>query len=361
MASTRKSSPFTYKVIDGVESGGTSYPADIDQKDVPQGWIGAENRLYGNQTDEDYSGKWLLTFPRDQINAKWDLIKQGVKEGRFWICKVSPRNDFDTHLICVYAPFSENIHTLIELYNNLIDLGLADPNIPLKYKTDMQTFNPQLGEFKYTSDELPGLMLTRLQEQIDQVPAEHENRQEFVDALQTLKDQLASDIKSQQENDVPNNKILRSPAMKVAMETAEMLVTVNKTSNRVTPEAKIRAIGKFESSCTQPESGLRKFAKAVATVVIAAVGFVLGAAIGLGIGMLAGAWTGPGAAVTAALGLLKGAATGATIGLAVGTAATGVAAGTASGYLLFRKNKRERAIDDVAKQAEQFVKKNNNK
>src|SRR3990167_3883248 len=100
----------------------------------------------------------------------------------------------------------------------------------------------------------------------------------------------------------------------------------------------ISNIIQYEQTCNKIPSSDR-LKKAIAAVIIAAVGCVLGAAIGLGIGILAGSWSGPGAALTGLAGLIHGSITGAALGWALGTAATGITAGVAGGCLLFKPNK----------------------
>lgn len=348
---------FFHDIQTGKSYGGELKPSDL-ALDASVERLEARNQLFGDITtlDRDDTGRWIVNLPSTDADAKWQAVIEGVKQAHLWTCAIRKNKQTESYQLVIYAPTNDNIAVLLRHYNYMVEVGLIDAGMQLKYKTDKQTVGTEEGDYKYTSDQLLDLMISRLQNQIDTVPPQQVNHDAFVAALQTLKDQLVSDIKAQQDADVPYQEILRSPAVTVVMETSAMLRAVSGISDRVSAENKIEAIKKFEAKCS--ESALRKFAKAVATVVIAAVGFVLGAAIGVGIGMLAGAWSGPGAAVTAALGMLKGAATGATIGLAAGTAASGIGSGALAGCLLFSKSKRVRAVDDVVAQAQIFVQKN---
>lgn len=320
----------------------------------------ARNFLYGDitQLDRDHTGKWLIDLSDEQADAVWEKVITGVKNGSLWTCAIKKKQKNPGYLLAIYAPSNDNIFELIPLYNYMLVAGIVDASVKCPYKADASSnTNSEQDRFLYRSHELPALILEQLKAQIDQLTREQTPESDFVSALNGLYEQLMNDVTSQQKAGHTYQEVLRSPTIKLAMQTCEMLCTV--TSAQVSRENKIEAIRQFEANCTQPKSGFRQFAKAVGAVVIAAVGFVLGAAIGLGVGMLAGAWSGPGAAVTAALGLLKGAATGASIGLAAGTAATGIAAGSLSGFLLFKSSQRERSISDVAEQGKRLFNSNN--
>jgi hypothetical protein len=332
-------------------------PSDLARDDSFQR-LEARNFIFGDITklDRDNTGKWLIDLSEEEADAVWERVIEGVKNSSLWTCAIKKKQENPGYLLAIYAPSNDNIYELIRLYNYMLEAGIVDARVILGYRTDAYSnTSSEQNRFMYRSNELPALILEQFKAQIDQLTSERGAKSDFVIELNGLYKQLMNDVTSQQKAGLTYQDVLRSPAVKVAMETVEMLQTVCSASQRVTSEMKIGAISQFEAKCIQSKSGFRQFAKAVATVVIAAVGFVLGAAIGMGVGMLAGAWSGPGAAVTATLGMLKGTATGATIGLAAGTAATGIAAGSLSGFLLFKNSQRERAIHAVAEQGRQFI------
>ena len=78
-------------------------------------WIRA---LFADSDTPDYTGKWMLFVPVDQLDTAWAVIKQETEAGRLGIsAKVATAKDNpnaasrDVRLICVYTRDSRNLDT----------------------------------------------------------------------------------------------------------------------------------------------------------------------------------------------------------------------------------------------------------
>ena len=194
---------------------------------------------------------------------------------------------------------------------------------------------------------------------------EQANERNLVAALKALHKELSTDIKMQTQK-----------KQKIAEATIQLIIDLQtyksekrenrgyqiirgKIPDKPTSNSKvIDSIQSYENkrqAMAQSTTGCAFLLKAMATVAMAAVGFLLGAVIGAGIGIAAGIWSGPGAVVTGTLGLVKGAVTGTSVGLMAGAAATGIGTSALSNFLFFRKPKLERVTQSVIQQANKFV------
>lgn len=204
------------------------------------------------------------------------------------------------------------------------------------------------------------LLLARLESQIDDLPEEYND---FKSSLLQLKTELSHGLTTAE-----NLVAVIPQIMEATMETSQMLAAVHpRGQSSGDLKAAVESYSQFSAKLNQLEatrtrSVLQKIARTVATVALAAVGFVLGAMAGCAIGLVAGIWSGPGAAVTATIGLFKGGVTGSAIALASGAAVSGLTTGVLSGYSLFQKPKLPLSTDctntvkAIASQAKDYIK-----
>jgi Domain of unknown function (DUF1917) len=312
------------------------------------------------------AGKWLLEIPPSEVDLAWEKIITGVKDNELWRAKVTLKNAYPTHLICVYVPEFHHIHELIRSYNYLVEIGLADVNQPLNFKTDQATEQGS-DEVYCTSNDLPSLMLNYLDNQILDLASKTGsdlNAVKFAQSLRNLHTELSSEVKNGSQKE-------QLTCVKIAAETADMLINLKNKKLNVNLEQdtkdrtdyngplieykkgeKIKIIQTFEDKCTKTPCS-DKILRAILTVIMAAVGMVLGAAIGAGIGALTGAITGgPLAVITGSIGAVAGLFKGTVTGYAVGLALGSSTAAAVTGYL-YRNvfSKRDTLVKEVAEKA----------
>lgn len=103
-------------------------------------WIRA---LFADSDTPDYTGKWMLFVPVDQLDTAWAVIKQETEAGRLGIsAKVATAKDNpnaasrDVRLICVYTRDSRDLDDVRRVLAALRALGYHQR---LYYKEDNAT------------------------------------------------------------------------------------------------------------------------------------------------------------------------------------------------------------------------------
>lgn len=106
-----------------------------------QYWLYASNNKYArSEIDPDKIGKWMLFYPADQINAIWEKVKIGVREGDLWNAKVSVfKIRGKTHAIMIYTKDYSDMPDVIGVLAYLEKTGLKPKKNKIRYKTDAQT------------------------------------------------------------------------------------------------------------------------------------------------------------------------------------------------------------------------------
>src|ERR1700676_1977497 len=81
------------------------------------------------------TGKWMVFTPPSQIDALWSRIASATHAGTLGIAaKVSPREDSDSHLICIYTRDYTDKGDVDKVRGGLRRLGMKEP---IGYKPDI--------------------------------------------------------------------------------------------------------------------------------------------------------------------------------------------------------------------------------
>lgn len=166
---------------------------------------------------------------------------------------------------------------------------------------------------------------------------QNEKLRDFYHNAVHLRDQLESDIELQISNNKKCSQILLSTALVIANATEDLLsqkLTAIDESSEEAEQSKLKAVKTFldyENTC-RATVGIHKFAKRVAMLICAGIGFCVGLGIFGAFGAIFGSILGPGGAVAGGTG---GSVTGSWVGAAIGSAAGGMI-GSCVGYGISR-------------------------
>lgn len=78
-------------------------------------WLWAINNKYGNNYHAKKSGKWILALDATTVDAAWLRVKDGIKKGKLWKAKVSPK----TFTIMIYTKDYEDIFDIVRVLDYL--------------------------------------------------------------------------------------------------------------------------------------------------------------------------------------------------------------------------------------------------
>lgn len=106
-------------------------------------WIHAKRDTGRYPHHTPRGGKWLIFCPIEQIDQKWNIIKNATINGELgYVSKVSTSRpnpnsrDPNTGVICVYTYNNEDMDDVMEIRESLRKLGFGRR---LVYKTDQAT------------------------------------------------------------------------------------------------------------------------------------------------------------------------------------------------------------------------------
>ncbi|KAF2894933.1 hypothetical protein ILUMI_11241 [Ignelater luminosus] len=111
----------------------TLNPSEVSQEETP--WLYASNEKYPyEEVNFEKVGKWMIFPPEEKIDSIWNKIKESIKDGSLWSCKVSTSN----YAIMIYTKDYTDIDDVIKVLQYLESTGLKSNRV-IHYKTDQQT------------------------------------------------------------------------------------------------------------------------------------------------------------------------------------------------------------------------------
>jgi hypothetical protein len=117
----------------------------IDEHGLEQAWDSVCTSRQPTTADLDelarrfsmLTGKWMVFAPPSQIDTLWSRIASATHAGTLGIsAKVSPREDSDSHLICIYTRDYTDKGDVDKVRGGLQRLGMKGP---IGYKPDIYT------------------------------------------------------------------------------------------------------------------------------------------------------------------------------------------------------------------------------
>lgn len=120
---------------------------DLPSLDRSTYWKQVANPTLTEFRSNEKTGKWCLNFPKEEIDAAWDKVKQACNNGDLLLAKCSTAMSSGTpqypdFLICVYTLDWSDSEDLQKAREVLRNLGFTQP---IKYKRDLETINRVYG------------------------------------------------------------------------------------------------------------------------------------------------------------------------------------------------------------------------
>ena len=116
-------------------------PTDISLEISHTVWLHIKNSLVDSTIDHGAGrvGKWMLFVSRDDVNEKWNVVKNLIRNGKLWDAKVSTRQKGKAgHVIIIYTKDYKDIQDVYNVHCVLEQFGLKR-NKDIYYKTNIQT------------------------------------------------------------------------------------------------------------------------------------------------------------------------------------------------------------------------------
>lgn len=116
-------------------------------------WIYASCKDCSYPEASERSGKWIISTPNAEIDAKWKVVKEATlngklgKESKVSTMKINPiAKNLDEKVICVYTYDWTDKQDVFRIRGELKILGF---NSPIFYKTDEDTMK---GKYSWKGD-----------------------------------------------------------------------------------------------------------------------------------------------------------------------------------------------------------------
>lgn len=120
----------------------------LPSKNTARAWLYAAKPGLTQFQSTDWTGKWCVFRPADEIDAAWALIQSACEEKKLLVAKVSTSGSvrsggFNGHVICVYNEDYRDKAEVEQMREVLRELGFKEE---LGYKRDIDTKNGVYGE-----------------------------------------------------------------------------------------------------------------------------------------------------------------------------------------------------------------------